>query len=244
MLGGSRNACVVPISDGMHRPERFDDGHELGNELPDLPIPRPGEGAAEHAPQPSPIAAPRLAGGASFTAAGGAEHAPPIQVDAAPQLPPHAPPAELGAPDRERIETERFTWELAARLTAGMLANPARNHASVKDAMAMFDQFLQEMHAYGRISSEFGVLAGDGERRRHHAEYFQGTGAEEATTTAPPAGAMAAAAAAAKPEPIRPRPMPGYQPLPPGSRSYVPGSMAGAPPPGETASGEADEDAA
>lgn len=165
----SRIVATVPISTGMHRPDRFDDGPDP-SELPDLPIPRPGEGPAEPAQQHQPIAPPRLGGGASFTAA--SEDDPPLPP---PEPTPIPEDVELIEVDRARLETERFTWEIAARLTAGMLANPDRNHSSVKDAMAMFDQFLHEMHAYAKIASEFDIT-GDGDRerrRRDHSEYFR-----------------------------------------------------------------------
>jgi hypothetical protein len=236
----------------MHRPERFDDGPDP-SALPDLPIPRPGEGPAEPAKAHAPIAPPRLGGGASFTAAG--EDDPP--------LPPPTPIPEdvaLVEVDRARLETERFTWEIAAQLTAGMLANPERNHASVKDAMAMFDQFLQEMHAYSRIASEFDITGDRDRRRRDHQEYFQGTnGAAQADpaprriaplplpskqgTQPPQQGPQAAPADHPRTEPpSQPAPAAGYQALPPGARGrYVPGSMAGAPP---NPTGDLDEDVA
>lgn len=214
----------MPISEAMHRPDRYDDGRELDTELPDLPLPRPGEGSScEHAAGPAPIQPPRLGGGASFTAA---------TEGAGPAPAPLQPPAALNPTERERLDSERFTWEIASRLTAGMLANPGRHHTSVKDAMAMFDQFLQEMSSYTRISSEFGGLADGGDqRRRDHSEYFHGARerADQPAEAPAPIGP-----APLKPQPAQPAPMPGYQPLPPGARGrYVPGSMAGAPPPVE-----------
>ena len=234
----------------MHRPDRFDDGPDP-SELPDLPIPRPGEGPAEPAQAHAPIAPPRLGGGASFTAA--SEDDPPVGASAPAPLPIPAD-VELIEVDRARLETERFTWNIAAQLTAGMLSNPERNHASVKDAMAMFDQFLQEVNAYSRIASEFDLLsAANAERRRHHTEYFQGAPADTTAEAAPQSPAPAAHGPAPAPQvppplqqlpPEQPRPMSGYQALPPGARSYVPGSMAGAPPPLQDQSGDDEADLA
>ena len=162
----------------MHRHDRFDDGPDPSElpELPDLPIPRPAEGPTEHAPTPKPLSQPRLGGGASFTSVG--EDDPPLP-------PPQAPlpsDVEMIEVDRALLETERFTWEIAARLTAGLLANPDRHNSSVKDAMAMFDQFLHEMHAYAKIASEFDITGGgDRERRRRdHSQYFRDLNARTA----------------------------------------------------------------
>lgn len=229
----------------MTPPERFDEGPGLSGPLPELPIPRPAEGPNERAPVPAPLSQPRLGGGgASFTAA--SENDPPVTAVPEPRAPLDED-VELIALDKARLETERFTWDLAARLTAGMLANPARNHTSVKDAMAMFDQFLHEMHSYSQIASEFDVTGDRERRRRDHTEYFQGNPIE----TVPSAHQAAAPHPVPVPPPLaeqhqqhhhaqqqapssgpaQPRPAAGYQALPPGARSvYVPGSMAGAPP--------------
>jgi hypothetical protein len=230
MLAMSRNACEVPISHGMSP----DDDHD---ELPQLPIPRPGEWSPMAASQPpvehrlsSPRLGNGLGGGASFTAA--SEDDPPVVDD----------PADVAwsNAERERIESERFTWELAARLTSGMLANPARSHSSVKDAMGLFDQFLQEMHAYAKIASEFDLLGSEAARRRSHESYFH-QAAAQASTPAPPSGPTGPTApvpqpAAPKAEPTQPRPMGDYRPIPPGARGpYAPGSMAGTPPPEQQA---------
>jgi hypothetical protein len=253
----SRNVAAMPISTAMHRPDRFDDGPDP-SELPDLPIPRPGEGPSERAAQPPPIAAPRLGGGASFTSVG--EEDPPATT-------PPAAPSRSTAPDddtqlievdRARLDTERFTWEVAARLTAGMLSNPERNHSSVKDAMAMFDQFLHELHAYSRIASEYDVTGDQDRRRRDHSEYFRDLNERLAaaelrrqTTPVPTQEQLhlaqqqaqqQAQQAEARPEPTQPAPAAGYQALPPGARGmYIPGSMAGAPP---DPSGDVEEDVA
>lgn len=249
----------------MHRPDRFDDSPDP-SELPDLPIPRPGEGPAEPAQTHAPISPPRLGGGASFTAA--SEDDPPLTPPAAqPQLPQQPIPADVEVieVDRARLETERFTWEIAARLTAGMLSNPDRNHASVKDAMAMFDQFLQEMHAYSKIASEFDIMGDRDRRRRDHTEYFQGQNAHPGADAkprivapvpvpgkqAPPQSQQSPRLGPEPPSqpaqlgpepPAQPAPAAGYQALPPGARAYVPGSMAGAPP--DPTTPEHDEDAA
>lgn len=231
----------------MHRPDRFDDGPDLSGDLPDLPIPRPGEGPVERAPAsaPQPLAQPRLGGGASFTSVGEDDPRDAAQLRAPIPQPklengpvePKAIPEDVEyiSVDRARLETERFTWELAARLTAGMLANPERNHASVKDAMAMFDQFLQEMHSYSRIASEFDITGDREQRRREHTEYFQGgPGQLPEQGGQPPQQAQGQGSVQGVPmqamPPIQPRPAAGYQPLPPGARNfYVPGTMAGAP---------------
>jgi hypothetical protein len=239
MLGRSRKRRVVPISTAMHRPDHFDDGPDPG-ELPDLPIPRPGEGPAERAPAPKhpPLSQPRLGGGASFTSVG--EDDPPVSPPQPERTPLPDDGVELISVDRACLESERFTWELAATLTAGMLANPERYHASVKDAMAMFDQFLQEMHSYSRIASEFDITGDREQRRREHTEYFQG-GQQPNGEVAPqpqqqgqqqPSGQQVQGVPIKQLPPQQPRPGAGYTPLPPGARPglYVPGSMAGAPP--------------
>ncbi len=245
MLVQSRFGSPLPISTVMHPADAY--GEDDHDDLPELPIPRPGEWSPAAAaqqqpqPQPQPLQAPRLGGGASFTAAGGDEGG---GDDLAPPVAP-APPI-----DREQLEVERFTWDLAATLTSGMLANPARNHSSVKDAMGLFDQFLQEMHAYRKIASEFDLLAGDAERRRSHEEYFHRNGAAPGAGETPPTvatgpSAVPAKPAPPKPEPAQPRPLGEYRPIPPGMRGpYSPGSMAGTPPPTEPPAGSDGEQAA
>jgi hypothetical protein len=203
------------------------------DDLPTLPIPRPGEWSPMAAPREDPRIAPPslgggLGGGASFTAAG----------EGAVDDPAATPPPSWPQAGRERVATEQFMWELAARLTSGMLANPARSHSSVKDAMGLFDQFLQEMHSYSKIASSFDLLDGEASRRRSHEEYFQGHRAANLPAGANPAplpdqsAPAQQPAAAPKPEPTQPRPLGDYRPIPPGTRGpYSPGSMAGTPPP-------------
>lgn len=208
-------------------------------DLPPLPIPRPGEWSPVSAGQPP--AEPRLAppalggglgGGASFTASGDGEAAAPSPhpVSDAPSDPewPHAA--------HEQLDSERFTWEIAARLTSGLLANPARGHATVKDAMGLFDQLLQEMNAYTKIASEFDLVGNEAARRRKHEEYFQhqraGTTAQPNPEQPVPPAPASPPGPVPKPKPAQPRPMGDYRPIPPGSRyPYSPGSMAGTPPP-------------
>jgi hypothetical protein len=102
-----------------------------------------------------------------------------------------------------------------------MLANPSRGHASVKDAMALFDQFLNEMHAYARIADASAMSASNEERRRAHGAYFREHGdeavAEPSRTSSAPSRP--------KPTPARPRPAADYRPIPPGARpQYGPGT--------------------
>lgn len=244
MLGMSRRAGEMPMRCGMNPADPYDADDDRG-ELPPLPIPRPGERPVMG---PSPedrrrgedrrLAPPSLAaplggrvGGGSYTSA---------SEDEASHEDLHH--AGWSSADAQRREDERFTWELAASLTSGMLANPARSHASVKDAMGLFDQFLQEMHAYAKIASEFDLLGSESTRRRAHEEYFHQPSGNGTTA---PSGRTARAAAPLpdqvapptapskpKPEPTQPRPMGDYRPIPPGSRGpYSPGSMGGSPPP-------------
>ena len=224
--------------------------------LPELPIPRPGEWSpAAAAPQgheprlASPALGGGLGGGASFTAAAEGEQVPVAASAHVPDegVPVAADPASPNA-ERERVESERFTWDLAARLTSGLLANPARGNSSVKDAMGLFDQFLQEMHAYHRIASDFDLIGSDAERRRAHEQYFQQQRASIVVSTpgdVPGASqAPIPAGGSPKPEPAQPRPMADYHPIPPGARGpYSPGSMAGMPPP-ERQPGDPGEQAA
>ncbi len=227
-------------------PYAYDD-----DDLPELPIPRPGEQAAA-ASIPSPaIQAPNLGGGTSFTASGSDEAAPssaPSPVEVAPSSP------DL---EEQRLAATQMTWEIAARLTSGMLANPSRGHASVKDAMGLFDQFLQEMNSYARIASEFDLFGSEAARRKTHIEYFQGASAAAAGTGGSPGAAgpthpmpvstpepRTHSNATPKPAPTKPRPMGDYRPIPPcARRTYSPGSMAGAPPPADDPSVD-DEQAA
>jgi hypothetical protein len=126
-------------------------------------------------------------------------------------------------------------WDIAARLTQGMLANPGRNQASVKDAMGLFDQFLHEMHSYVRIASEFEVLGSEADRRRSHGEYFRSTTSRPEQGTSSDATASMKTPHQPKPQPAQPRPSSSYTPIPPGARApYAPGSMAGSPPPGSS----------
>ncbi|MCW2924132.1 MAG: hypothetical protein JWM98_1536 [Thermoleophilia bacterium] len=175
--------AVAPIGPVMDPRDRYQGDGNYGIDrdlvLPELPIPRPGEQPVAAA---APIDAPRpLGGGASYTAAEAVEPAPSVAAPVpAPVLAPAPTPAPTpvseAAPQPapgQRFD-ERFTWELAARLTAGMLANPGRVQSSVKDAMGLFDQFLSEMHGYARIAGTFDQLGDDARRRREHGEYFHG----------------------------------------------------------------------
>lgn len=230
----------------MHPPHAYDDVDDFDDELPELPIPRPGEERAT-APSAAPISPPKLGGGASFTA-GGDDHALVIDTD---------PDADDRA-RREELESTRFTWELAARLTQGMLANPGRQNVTVKDAMGIFDQVLGEMQSYARISG--GVQPEPRVRpevtpRAEHGEYFQQAAKAAAPrparileprpdpTITPAITTTPDAAMLPKQQPQQPRPPASYQPLPPGSR-YVPGSMAGPPPDPEHGLDRSDEHAA
>ena len=245
LLGKSRMTCVLPISSGMNPADPYGAGDDDLDDLPPLPIPRPGEWSPMAASQPpleprlaTPALGGGLGGGASFTAAGEGEPATPVEPAGEPTSGPGWPQTERGP-----LDSERFTWEIAARLTSGLLANPARGNATVKDAMGLFDQLLQEMHAYTKIASEFEPLGDEAARRRKHEEYFQGQRAGTPPPPAQPGITPVPAAAAPKPEPTQPRPMGEYRPIPPGSRGpYSPGSMAGTPPP-ERQPGE-DEQAA
>ncbi len=229
MLDMSRNSCVLPISAGMISGDPYGAADDDIDDLPTLPIPRPGEWSPMAAPREDlRIVPPALGGGgASFTAAGdGATGTPTDETSAAPAW---------TRTEHERRDSDRFTWELAARLTSGMLANPARSHSSVKDAMGLFDQFLQEMHSYTKIASEFDLMGSEAARRRSHEEYFQGQHSPNPSNPAVPLPDRSAPAppnTTPRSEPSQPRPMGDYRPIPPGSRvPYAPGSMAGTPPP-------------
>ena len=214
--------------------DAFDD------ELPELPIPRPTEWTAAPIDAPTPIATPSLGGGgASYTSV--EPDAMPVITSSAAAMAP-APQAAAPRPttnaddlaSAEHVAAERLAWEMAATLTSGMLANPGRSHASVKDAMGLFDQFLQEMHTYSRIAAGFDLLRSDADRRRAHEEYFHGSRAEspeqlpvmQATIT------PVTAAQPSRPEPMKPRPLGTYQAIPPGARGgpYAPGGMTSPPP--------------
>lgn len=206
----------MPISARMHLPDRFDEHREFDDELPELPIPRPGEGRPDQPVAAHPVALPSspapLGGGASFTAASEGEEA----------LEPARGPDELVRSE----PASRFTWEIAARLTAGMLANPSRNAASVKDAMAMFDQFLHEVHSYERLASSADLSDEDGLRlRRERGAYFQSAQGRSHGDAAP-REERPAAPPQARPQPTQPAPMAGYQPLPPHMRApYMPDGL-------------------
>jgi hypothetical protein len=207
----------------MHAREPYD---PHGDARRDLPIARPGEWSPMRA-TPQGDQPPAL--GASYTSAATGDGPVPARDDLD-ETPPH--------------DLQLLTWQLAARLTSGMLANPSRGTASVKDAMGLFDQFLHEMHAYMRISSEFDLASADADRRRSHGEYFrqptdataEPTGSAPTPTPAPPPHQstptpLPHAAAQPKPAPAKPRPAADYTAIPPGARApYSPGSMAGAPP--------------
>lgn len=193
------------------------------DDLPVLPIPRPEDRSRARERHPTAIAAPQLGGGASFTAAQPGNAGP---VD--------EPDPGTDQQDHARHDTERMIWDLAARLTQGMLANPGRNQASVKDAMGLFDQFLHEMHGYVRIASEFDLLGSESERRRNHSEYFRGTAgspAPDAPSSASSRTPPSHPSPPPKAAPTQPRPSNAYMPIPPGARGpYAPGSMAGTTP--------------
>lgn len=193
------------------------------DDLPPLPIPRPGEWSPLRPTTEEPVSAPRLLG-ASFTAASTDADAP-----ATGQAP--APSSSSGPSS----ELDRLPWDLAAQLTAGMLANPGRAHASVKDAIGLFDQLLHELHAYARMAVEHDLHSSEQARRQSHGDYFhrhgERAGDDHAAPTEPPRSAMTPPPHVPKPAPTQPRPAGGYAPIPPGARQpYSPGSMAGAPP--------------
>jgi cell division septation protein DedD len=175
------------------------DGFALPD-LPMLPLARPGElslrtsaetlddaGRAPSAPTP-----PLIRPGASFTA----------------------------ADDRRaftRDGEEQFTRELAARLAAGMLANPGQADASVKDAMALFHRLLQEMRLYSRVAAG---LEGDGDEQRHrdaHGDWFRyekGQKPEPSTPTSTPTPSPSPSAQPAQGQTPQPAPQPTPQPAP------------------------------
>lgn len=167
--------------------------------LPDLPIPRPGEARILAQSEPVPGAPGgierRLGGGASLTAVGEDDH---LHAAA-----PH-PTDHLATKEAAR----QFDWTIAARLTAGMLANPAMANATPKDALALFEKVLAEARMFAAHTT--GSFSGDGD-----------AAVEDATR----------AVLAGTPEPIRipstPQPMPGHSSA---ATPYVPGNMAGAPP--------------
>jgi hypothetical protein len=207
----------------MHPTGHNDDAADYGDELPELPIPRPGERTPSAREDAAP-AAPGIGGGASLTSVGdegSAEQA--------------ATPAGASA-------DARLSWEIASRLVAGMLANPAQAHASVKDAMGLFDKFVNELHAYTRLTTGLDAVQASEQRRREHNAYFYG-GVERSDAKAPPTAATPQPKPTLKPQPTQPRPMGDYRAIPPGAR-YVPGSMAGAPPPPVDEATDGDERAA
>lgn len=185
---------------------------DVAGDLPPLPIPRPGEWSPAR-PAPSEVATPRsLGGGASLTAA---------STDQADVVPLPEPEPSTAA------DMDRLPWQLAAELTAGMLANPARSHASVKDAMGLFDQFLHELHAYARMAAEHDLHAPGSQPKRGHTDYFQRYGAEEAASAAEPTRAPGTTPPhVPKPAPTQPRPAGSYLPIPPATRPYAPSAMA------------------
>jgi len=140
-------------------------------ELPELPFPRPGDARET---EPVAAAAPdrveeQLRGGAaSFTAV---DPAVPSTLPTQNEPLPIAP----AAPAPSHSNSEQVIWELAARLTAGMLANPTKGASSVKDAVALFDELLQEMRTYSRMSGDFERLHEHRERLReeHTARFHQ-----------------------------------------------------------------------
>ncbi|MCB0878373.1 MAG: hypothetical protein KDC46_05265 [Thermoleophilia bacterium] len=216
----------------MHSVDPYGDHDDEHVDMPRLPIARPGE-SHQTAPPGSVDTgvAPRpLGGGASYTS-----------VD--PDAPDQSGDVGAAAGGAQVGDVEAMTWDVAARLTSGMLANPARAHASVKDAMALFDQFLNEMHAYVRIADASGMMSSNAARRKAHGEYFRGAqeaAAEEASSTQvrPTIGPSQGAGkpVPGKPAPAKPRPSGDYRPIPPGLRGpYSPGSMAGSPPPDDDA---------
>lgn len=171
------------------------DGDEF--EVPELPLARPGEAATASSHESHNVVRPRrLGGGASLTAVGGVEQ----DQGALPQ-----------ADRRRETDPAELEWEITSRLVAGMLANPARSHSSVKDAISLFDHMLHELRNYRRLSSEF-------EQPEREQRRVQGPARSEPAQPAP--------------RPDRrgtPLPRP-TNVVPPSGGNYVPGSMAGAPP--------------
>ena len=66
-----------------------------------------------------------------------------------PPIPPGAPAA------RGQDDHARFVWSVAGQLAAGLLANPGKQHYSVKDSISLFDEVLHELHSYARIRGDF-----------------------------------------------------------------------------------------
>ncbi|MCW2962154.1 MAG: hypothetical protein JWM25_269 [Thermoleophilia bacterium] len=204
---------MLPISAAVDTHGHNDDGEAYDDdvdfdlpELPVLPLARPGERrGAQRSDDPvsGPTQSPPPLGGPSFTAADpdndpvslerGQEHAPGVPV----------------TPDEER-----FTRELAARLAAGMLANPSKGDSTVKDAVALFDQLLFEMRHYSRVAADLqaGGYAGEERRRRDaHVDWFRYDKGQKPEPSAPSAATPVEAAPftptpAAKPSPAQPRP--------------------------------------
>ncbi len=175
---------------------------------------------------------PRKVGGGSHTAVEPGERAPAAE-------PTH---------DASYDPRGRLAWEVAAQLASGMLANPSRGHASVKDAMALFDQFLNEMHAYATIADSAAMSDAADERRRAHGDYFRGGSGESETPadSASPRSASQRAPQIAKPTPVptRPRPSSDYQAIPPNARYPYASGTSGADSDDESSSGEARRGAA
>lgn len=71
--------------------------------------------------------------------------------------PSHTHPQLAGLAQEERVAI----WNVAAQLAAGLLANPARSHCSVKDSLSLFDELLAEVSAYARIRGDFMNYVGD-----------------------------------------------------------------------------------
>ncbi|MEO6866447.1 MAG: hypothetical protein ABI200_00320 [Gaiellales bacterium] len=187
----------------------YDPSSEHDDELPELPIPRPGERPPAPASLRKPLAPPKLAGGASLTANDGG-----------------AGQSAMAA--QQALDAERFNWELAAQLTSGMLANPAHANASVKDAMSVFDQFRHEMQIYTRIAEE--AKLDDSNHTATRGDYFHDSGPaafkSTPTTAATPLARPSVkhnAQPAEKLPPSQPRPSESYRAISPGLTQPRPG---------------------
>jgi len=191
----------------MRPSDRYDEANEFSGAdipLPELPIPRaqvapaPSEASADAPPaaRPKPIQQPGFQ--AVRTTHEVASAAPTHRLEAvAPRraTDPDSSPAPAGL---------RATWEIAAQLTAGLLANPARSASSVKDAIALFDEVVNEIDSYSRVSSATGPTEDPRRRREGHEEYFCGAGRTEHQQQSPPPPQQP------RPEPSKPRPLTEY----------------------------------
>jgi hypothetical protein len=60
---------------------------------------------------------------------------------------------------RQDRSDERALWEVAARITSGLLSNDAKAHYTVKDSLALFDEVLHDLVEYARVRGTFGLPA-------------------------------------------------------------------------------------